>query len=152
MTDLIEENREHARGLEPVHTEDEAHQIGIWTLRLILFLRVMAGFSMLKGLFHWAHLTGIGAAQGAGFESHSVAWQTATIFFSVLDLIAAVGLWLAATWGAVVWLTSAVSMIVLDLFFPQVFDGGVLFDLIEAALLGLYIWFAIRSAREQHHK
>ena len=83
----------------------------------------MAGVSLVKGLYHWAQVCGIGAPADAGFESHSVAWQTATVFFAVIDLVAAVGLWLAAAWGAVVWLTAVVSMAVVEVFFPQqIFD------------------------------
>ena len=137
-----------AHGLEPVHSDDGAELGGLWTLRLVFFLRAMACISMLKGLIHWSQLLGIWAGPGEGFEAHSVSWQAATIFFSVLDLIASVGLWLAATWGAVVWLASVASMIVVDLFFPRVFDSGILFDVIEAALLVIYILLAIRSAQE----
>jgi hypothetical protein len=149
MTDRLDDHHPDGQGLEPVHTEEEHLGVGIWTLRLILFLRVMAGVSMIKGLFHWSALLGIGAGSQGGFETHSVSWQSATVFFAVLDLIAAVGLWLAATWGAVVWLASVASMIVLDLFFPQIFDGGFLLDVFEMALLFIYIWLAIKSAQEQ---
>ena len=149
MTDRADDDHDETRGLEPVHSEDEHLGVGLWTLRLILFLRVMAGVSMIKGLFHWAALIGVGAGPYDGFETHSVSWQAATIFFAVLDLIAAVGLWLAATWGAVVWLASIASMLVLNLFFPQVFDGGLLLDVVETALLFVYVWLAIRSAQEQ---
>ena len=58
------------------------------------------------------------------FESQSIAWQAATIFFAVLDLVAAVGLWLAAAWGAVIWLMAVASMAAVEMFFPQVFGGG----------------------------
>jgi hypothetical protein len=149
MTDRLDDKEQDVHGLEPVHSDEEHLGLGIWTLRLILFLRVMAGVSMIKGLFHWSALLGIGAGPQGGFETHSVSWQSATIFFAVLDLIAAVGLWLAATWGAVVWLASVASMIVLDLFFPQIFDGGFVLDIFEMALLFIYIWLAIRSAQEQ---
>src|SRR4030088_1833192 len=105
--------------LAPVQAEEEKNSVGVWTARLVLFLRIMAGVSMLKGLFHWAAVCGfIGAADG-GFLGHGPQWQTATIFFAVIDLVAAVGLWLAAPWGAVVWLTSAVSMAVINMFFQQ---------------------------------
>ena len=88
----------------------------------MLFLRVMAGVSMLKGLYHWSQVCGIGVGPNEGFEFHSIAWQTATVFFAVIDLVAAVGLWLAAAWGAVIWLTAVASMLAVDVFFPQVFD------------------------------
>ncbi len=44
-------------------------------------------------------------------SSQGTPWQVATVFFAVIDLVAAVGLWLAAPWGAVVWLTAVVSMV-----------------------------------------
>jgi hypothetical protein len=78
-----------------------------------------------------------------------VAWQAATVFFAVLDLVAAVGLWLAAAWGAVVWLGSVVSMAVVVLFFQNVFGGSVIIVFVEMTLLGVYLWLAIMSARER---
>src|ERR1700744_6763651 len=85
--------------LDPV-LADKAAKRGTWTEYLILFLRVMAAISLVKGLYHWAQVCGLGAPADEGFEAHTIAWQTATVFFAVLDLVAAVGLWLAAAWGA----------------------------------------------------
>jgi hypothetical protein len=131
--------------LDPVREMETREQAGVWTQRLVAFLRVMAAISMIKGLYHWARLCGIG---GDEFEYHSIAWQSATVFFAVLDLVAAVGLWLAAAWGAVVWLMSVASMLVLEIFFPQVFGASVLTGLLEAALLGLYLYLAVKAAQE----
>ena len=103
-----------------------SREVGRWTRRLVLFLRVMAGVSMLKGLYHWSRVTGIGVAPSDLFAYHSIAWQTATVFFAVIDLVAAVGLWLAAAWGAVIWLMSVASMLAVEIFFPQVFGAGLL--------------------------
>ena len=135
------------RNLEPVHERDGEEGASLWTRRLILFLRVMAGFAMLKGLFHWSRLVGIGMG-GDTFEYHSIAWQTATVFFAVLDLVAAVGLWLAAAWGAVIWLMSIASMLALEVFFPRVFGASLLTGLFEAALLCLYLYLAVKAAQE----
>jgi Family of unknown function (DUF6163) len=136
------------RGLEPVHEHDGEPSVGVWTRRLVLFLRVMAAMSMIKGLYHWAQVCGIGIGQGEPFENQSIAWQTGTVFFAVIDLVAAVGLWLAAAWGAVIWLTSVASMLAVEVFFPQVFGGGVLTGLLEGSLLALYLWLALKSAQE----
>ena len=108
----------------------------------------MAVVSLLKGLYHWAQVCGIGATPDEGFEAHSIAWQTSTVFFAVLDLVAAVGLWLAAAWGAVVWLTSVVSMAAVEVFFPQVYGGSIFVVFVEMTLLGVYLYLAIASARE----
>jgi hypothetical protein len=134
--------------LEPVRVGKTSNR-GTWTEYLVLFLRVMAGVSLIKGLYHWAQVCGIGAAADEGFEAHTIAWQTATVFFAVLDLVAAVGLWLAAAWGAVVWLTSVVSMAVVEVFFPQVYGGSIFIVLVEMTLLVAYLCLAIASARER---
>ncbi len=135
--------------LEPVHAGKAANASGSWAEYLVLFLRIMAVVSLGKGLYHWAQLCGIAAPADGGFEAHSMAWRTATVFFSVIDLVAAVGLWLAAPWGAVVWLTSVVSMAVVEVFFPQVYGGSIFIVLIETTLLGVYLWLAILAARER---
>lgn len=135
--------------LEPVHAGKVPSPVGSWAEYLVLFLRIMAAVSFVKGLYHWAAVCGIGASSGGGFEAHTTAWQTATVFFAVIDLVAAVGLWLAAPWGAVVWLTSVVSMAVVEVFFPRVYGGSLFIVLVEGTLLGVYLWLAIFAAREQ---
>jgi Family of unknown function (DUF6163) len=135
--------------LAPVHELDAEPVLDLWTRRLVLFLRTMAGIALIKGLYHWSRICGIGVGSSNLFEVHSIAWQTATVFFAVIDLVAAVGLWLAAAWGAVIWLTSIASMLALAIFFPQVFGGGLPVIAIEGVLLVLYLWLALMSAQEQ---
>jgi hypothetical protein len=139
---------EELQKLEPVHELGSEPSAGQWTRRLILFLRVMAGVSMLKGIYHWTLVCGIGVDQSQLFELHSIAWETATVFFAVIDLVAAVGLWLAAAWGAVIWLMAIASMLAVEIFFPQVFGGGLLTVAAEICLLGLYLFLALKSAQE----
>ena len=130
--------------LEPVRVTKASR--GTWTDYLILFLRLMACLSLIKGLYHWAQVCGIGSPP---FETHTIAWQTSTVFFAVLDLVAAVGLWLAAAWGAVLWLASVVSMAAVEVFFPQVYGGSMFVVFVEATLLSVYLFLAIASARER---
>jgi Family of unknown function (DUF6163) len=134
--------------LEPVRV-GKGSDIRTWTDYLVLFLRVMAAVSLIKGLYHWGQVCGIGVPADEGFETHTIAWQTATVFFAVLDLVAAVGLWLAAAWGAVVWLTSVVSMAAVEVFFPKVYGGSIAIVLVEMTLLCAYLYLAIASARER---
>jgi hypothetical protein len=129
--------------------EANAQTEGAWTEHLVVFLRVMAGVSLLKGLYHWGQVCSIGAPADQTFEMHSMAWQSATVFFAVIDLVAAVGLWLAAAWGAVVWLTSVVSMAVVEVFFPSVYGTSIFVVVVEVGLLCFYLWLAIHAAREQ---
>ena len=138
------------RNMEPVHAGEEVAGESVWTNRLVLYLRVLAAVSMLKGLHHWALVCGIVGPPG-GFEVQPLPWQAASVFFAVIDLVAAVGLWLAAAWGAVVWLTAAVSMVAVEMFFPQVFGGRMWVVRLEGGLLFAYLFLAIQSAREHPH-
>ena len=135
------------RMLEPVQADEPEIKDERWTARLVMFLRVMSVLSMTKGLYHWAIVSGI-AGPADGFEYQPTPWQTATVFFAVIDLVAAVGLWLAAAWGAVIWLTATVSMAAVEVFFPQVYGGRWLVVAIEGGLLFCYLFLAIQSARE----
>ena len=135
--------------LEPVHDGEGEADGKPWSRRLFLFLRAMAVISLCKGLYHWAVICGIGAPLPSGFDSYSTPYQVATVFFAVIDLVAAVGLWLAAPWGAVVWLTSVISMAAVELLFPQIYGGNMWVIVAEVLLLGAYLWLALMAAREQ---
>src|SRR5215470_18734890 len=128
---------------------DVSQPEGLWTGRFILFLRAMAGLSLLKGLYHWAMVIGVGHGPFSAFETSSTAWQAATMYFAVIDLVAAVGLWLAAAWGGVVWLTATISMAAIELFFPQVYGGRILIALLEFMALFGYIGLALMAGRER---
>jgi len=145
MTDPMTTNP--ARQLEPAVAADEQRKRS-WSEWLVYFLRVMAFISMTKGLYHWAYVCGIAGSNG-GFEAHPLPWQAATVFFAVIDLVAAVGLWLAAPWGAVVWLTASISMIAVEMFFPQIYGGMIDIVVMEGALIAAYLVLAILAAREQ---
>jgi hypothetical protein len=132
--------------IQPNRIETEGH---VWTPRLVLFLRAMSVLSIAKGLFHWAQVTGFIGGEDATFEYQAIAWQTATVYFAVIELVAAVGLWLATPWGAVVWLTTVVSMAVIELMFPAIFGGSLIVVAIEVALLAAYLALAWLAAGER---
>src|SRR6202000_1630968 len=120
-----------------------------WTRRLVLFLRVMALLSILKGLYHWAQVTGFIGGEEEAFENQPMAWQTATVYLRVIELVAAVGLWLATPWGAVVWLTTVVSMAVIELMFPGIYGGSLTIVGFDALMLAAYLALAWMAARER---
>jgi hypothetical protein len=135
--------------LEPVQADEDEAQGQRWAYWLVVFLRVMAAVSLAKGLYHWAVVCGINAPSSSGFDSYSTPYQVATVFFAVIDLVAGVGLWLAAPWGAVVWLTSVISMAAVEILFPQVYGGHLWVVAVELLLLGVYLGLALMAAREQ---
>ncbi len=136
-----------AVSLEP--PERLAADESVWTRRLVMFLRIMAVLSILKGLYHWAQVTGFVGGEEEAFENQPMAWQAATVYFAVIELVAAVGLWLATPWGAVVWLTTVVSMAVIELMFPAIYGGSLLVVAGEAAMLAAYLVLAWMAARER---
>src|SRR5881628_62071 len=120
-----------------------------WTRRLVLFLRIMAMISLAKGIYHWSLVLGIGDGSGSTFEQATMPWQAATVFFAVIDLVAAVGLWLAAAWGGVVWLTASISMAAIELFFPHIYGGQSWVIYGEVATILAYFTLTIMAGREQ---
>lgn len=137
---------EPLRALDHSTTHDAE---ALWARRLIIYVRVLAVLSMAKGLYHWALISGIGDRGVSTFELAPVSWRAATIFFSVIDPVAAVGLWLAAAWGGVVWLTAAISMAAVELLFPQVFGGRIWVMSAETAAIAGYLALTLMAARER---
>ena len=120
-----------------------------WLRRLVIFLRVMALVSLAKGLYHWALVLGVGDGDGSTFENAPTPWQAATVFFAVIDLVAAVGLWLAAAWGGVVRLTAAISMAAIELMFPQVYGGRIWIVGLEVAAIAVYSFLTLKAGNER---
>jgi hypothetical protein len=90
---------------------------------LVWFMRTRACVWVAKGLFNWAVLMGLNPRFG-DFAMLPRALQTTIVFFAGADLLAAIGMWLAASWGGVLWLLCAGLEAISPLF------GG------HAALLG----------------
>jgi fatty acid desaturase len=141
--------RDNAMSVAAISSDRIESDDNVWTRRLVFFLRVMAVVSVAKGLYHWAQVTGFVGGEEDAFENQSMAWQAATVYFAVIELVAAVGLWLATPWGAVVWLTTVVSMAVIELMFPGLYGGSLTVVGLEAGMLAAYLALAWLAARER---
>ena len=119
-----------------------------WSLILIWFMRVVALLWITKGLAAWAALLGVGAT-AVPFEARPTGYQATVIYFAVIDLAAAVGLWLTSTWGGVLWLLAVMSHLILAVFFPFYVPGGVvLIGLFSAFIVG-YLTISWLAAGEE---
>ena len=78
-------------GLTSLASEVETGET-TWTTRLVMFLRAMAVIAMIMGLYNWAEITGFLGGQDGAFEVQTMQWQAATVYFAVIELVAAVGL------------------------------------------------------------
>lgn len=122
-----------------------------WGLMLIWFMRIVGCIWFTLGLFYWMWILepGEGAPFASAFLMLPLGRQAAVVFFAVMDFVAAIGLWLIAPWGGVVWLFTALTEVVLAAALPHI-------GVVHAAALGLnglliVIYFALNilAAREQ---
>src|ERR1700759_4739758 len=141
--------RDSAMSVAAISSERIQSDENVWTRRLVFFLRLMAIVSVAQGLYHWAKVPGFIGGEEEAFENQPMAWQTATVYFAVIELVAAVGLWLATPWGAVVWLTTVVSMAVIELMFPGIYGGSLSIVAFDALMLAAYLALAWMAARER---
>jgi hypothetical protein len=110
-----------------------------WNLVLVWFMRIMALLWGIKGLIAWANILGIAGA--VPFEARPPGHQAVTVYFAVMDLVAAVGLWLTSTWGGVLWLLAVMSHLILAVFFPRFVSNGAL--LTALFIIGLMMYLTI---------
>src|SRR3979490_623842 len=86
-----DQTRDHAISVAAISSERIETDDNAWTRRLVFFLRIMAVISVAKGLYHWAQVTGFIGGEEEAFENQPMAWQTATVYFAVIEPLAAVG-------------------------------------------------------------
>ena len=125
--------------------ENPAARAVRWNLILIWFMRLLALAWIAKGLIAWASILGI-HDPSPPFEARSSGYQATVIYFAVIDLVAAVGLWLTSTWGGVLWLLAVMSHLILAVFFPRVVAGGPIVIAVFVICIGLYLtisWLAV---------
>jgi len=117
-----------------------------WVVLLMLFMRLAALIWLAKGLLHWADLIGL---VDAGFLSLRLSRQGALIALAVLDLVAAVGMWLTSSWGAAVWLIVLTGEAVLPFVMPDmVFSvANVALSAVSALVYLVLVWRAMKEEK-----
>lgn len=92
-----------------------AHTILVWYLRALSILFILGG------VVYWARIFGVAALGIGPFDAMTIEWKVATVYFAVLNLVAAVGLWLGVSWGTVMWLLAGLSQLVMFIGFSGFF-------------------------------
>jgi hypothetical protein len=90
---------------------------------LDIYGRVLAIVLMLFGLRQWGVIVGVASSPGGVFETMSTAWQLATMYLAVVDLVASVGMWMRVAWGNVLWVCAALSEIAFHTIFMSTFGS-----------------------------
>jgi hypothetical protein len=101
---------------EPAHIADEENRAALF---LLVFMRALAGLWVIQGLSQWSAII---LPPEPLFDDVSALRGAAVIFFATVDLVAAVGLWLATPWGGVIWLLAAIAQILVAVALPGFFS------------------------------
>jgi hypothetical protein len=114
---------------------------------LDISLRGLSVILMLLGLRQWAVILGLVGSPGGPFESMTTAWQLATMHLAVVDLVAAVGLWMRVSWGTVLWVLAAFSEIALHTIFIRTFGLDIMVIAFHLATLAAFVGLSIMARR-----
>jgi hypothetical protein len=101
---------------EPARVAGEENRAGLF---LVVFKRLLAGLWVIQGLWQWSAIL---LPPEPLFDNVSAPRGAAVIFFATVNLVAAVGLWLATPWGGVIWLLGAIAQILVALALPGFFS------------------------------
>ncbi len=110
---------------------------------LTVWLCRIAGLAMFAmGLVYWVRLIGIYDGPLWRFDLMPVWWRIASPSLAVLYPVAGVGLWLATSWGGVIWILVAACEGVMRVGFPHLFGADPL--IVGGHVFGLSLLAALR--------
>ncbi|MBN9669832.1 DUF6163 family protein [Roseibium aggregatum] len=119
-----------------------------WSNVLILYLRGISVILFAGGVIYWARIIGIVEWRGQWFWEMSIALQGAIVFFAVLDLVAATGLWLTVSWGTVMWLFRCACQIVMHTAFSDLYGRRPYEIAFYLLTIAIYAALAVLMERE----
>ncbi len=153
MTQRLRQSRDGAIELVggvAVHPPDGKLRSAIaaigWDTALLWYMRTLAWVWLSKGLFNWAII--LGALPGLGsFTTMALPLQAMIVAFACFDLLAAVGLWLAAPWGGAIWLLCAVVEAASPVLSPRAASIGYFAAALNVVLVAGYLLLSWRAVR-----
>jgi len=107
-------------------------------------LRVVAVYCLFFGILYWARLIGLYPGPLWRFDLMPVEWQVAAATLAVLFPFAAIGLWMLASWGPVIWFLCAAIESTMYAGFPALF--GHRYAIVAAHLLVALAYIGLRLA------
>jgi hypothetical protein len=121
------------------------------TLRLI-YVRAAAIVFLVVGLLQWGELLGAIHTGEPIFLDLTVQSQAVVLFFAVANLVAAVGLWIKATWGLVIWFAASAAHIVRHTVFANALGWTPVENAAEVIGMILFILLIIFQARVERRE
>jgi hypothetical protein len=136
----------------PARTSDGAFGAAIasvgWRTALVWYMRTLAWVWVSKGLFNWAIILGAFPSLG-DFATMTLPLQATIVAFACFNLLAAVGLWLAAPWGGAIWLLCAVVEAASPFLSPRAASIGYFGAMLNIVLVIGYFLLSWRAVRER---
>lgn len=120
----------------------------------VAFMRFLAVLALWSGLSYWLRLVGLEPGSLWRFDLMPIHWQIAAVSLAVLYPFAAVGLWLPASWGPVIWSLCAAGEITMHAVYPGLFGHRDLLVIAHVGVLAalvalrLYLWLEVRRSRD----
>lgn len=90
------------------------------------FLRLLAVFSLYAGIIYWAQITGLIEEPVLRFDLLPTNGRIVLTTLAVIMPFAALGLWMLASWGLVVWLIVATLEILMHTVWAPIYGESVL--------------------------
>ncbi|MBX3581102.1 MAG: hypothetical protein KF810_04305 [Rhizobiaceae bacterium] len=109
----------------------------------VWFQRIIAGYCLLFGVLYWVRLIGVYDGSLWRFDLMPVHWQIAAVTLAVFFPFAAIGLWMLASWGPVIWAICAVTETVMYLAFPDLYGHRLLIVSSHLVVALLYTAFRV---------
>ena len=118
----------------------------------VIFLRMIAIACLWFGLQYWGMLVGYSLRGMARFDLLNLPWKVAASALAVLFPVASLGLWLAVSWGAVLWTIAAATQVLMYTVWPQTFGHNTLVPLLHSLVAALYLIFRLSLWLEERRK
>ena len=135
----------------PPNPSDGALSVAIasvgWETALLWYMRTLAWVWVSKGLFNWAIVLGAFPRLG-DFTTMALPLQATIVAFACFNLLAAVGLWLAAPWGGAIWLLCAMVELASPFLSPRAASisyGGAMLNVVLVVGYFFLSWRAVRA-------
>ncbi|WP_407803771.1 DUF6163 family protein, partial [Staphylococcus aureus] len=90
-----------------------------------------------------AMLTGYSLGGHGRFDMLNLPWRVAGSALAVIFPVAALGLWLGASWGAVMWVMGAGTQIAMYKVWPHIFGANTLVPVMHGLVATIYILFLV---------
>jgi hypothetical protein len=118
---------------------------------LDLFLRTVALVCLVLGTAYWVRLLGIFEGPEWRFDLMPTYWQVVAVPLAVLFPFAAVGLWMLASWGPVVWFLCAAAEVIMYGCLSELYGWRPMILLLHGAVAVSYTVLRILLYWERRH-